>query len=66
MSESNESPPPPEEAAARPRRGRRARAKAFLSGLVSTRLDKSGGRIRQLALVLALAYAGAADAEGGG
>jgi cell division protein FtsI (penicillin-binding protein 3) len=32
--------------------------KAFLGGLVSTRLDKSGGRIRQLALVLCLAYAG--------
>jgi cell division protein FtsI (penicillin-binding protein 3) len=32
--------------------------KAFLGALVSTRLDKSGGRIRQLALILCLAYAG--------
>jgi cell division protein FtsI (penicillin-binding protein 3) len=30
----------------------------FLGVLVSTRLDKSGGRIRQLALILCLAYAG--------
>ncbi|MFZ0205325.1 MAG: penicillin-binding protein 2 [Roseiarcus sp.] len=34
------------------------RLKAFLGALVSTRLDKSGGRIRQLALILCLAYAG--------
>ncbi|HEY3718680.1 MAG TPA: penicillin-binding protein 2 [Roseiarcus sp.] len=34
------------------------RLKAFLGVLVSTRLDKSGGRIRQLALILCLAYAG--------
>jgi cell division protein FtsI (penicillin-binding protein 3) len=32
--------------------------RAFLGALVSTRLDKSGGRIRQLALILCLAYAG--------
>src|SRR6202167_2640163 len=33
------------------------RLKAFVGALVSTRLDKSGGRIRQLALILCLAYA---------
>jgi cell division protein FtsI (penicillin-binding protein 3) len=47
------SPPPP---ASRPSRVLRLRA--FLGALVSTRLDKSGGRIRQLALILCLAYAG--------
>ena len=46
------SPPPPS------RPSRVLRLKAFLGALVSTRLDKSGGRIRQLALILCLAYAG--------
>jgi cell division protein FtsI (penicillin-binding protein 3) len=62
MSESPQLSPSPENAAspplAPPRRSRVSRLKAFLGGLVSTRLDKSGGRIRQLALVLCLAYAG--------
>jgi cell division protein FtsI (penicillin-binding protein 3) len=39
------------------RLGRASRLRAFLAGLVSTRLDKSGGRIRQLALVLFFGYA---------
>jgi cell division protein FtsI (penicillin-binding protein 3) len=62
MSESPEPSLSPENAAlpslplSRP--SRILRLKAFLGGLVSTRLDKSGGRIRQLALVLCLAYAG--------
>ncbi len=47
------SPPPPPS-----RPSRILRLKAFLGALVSTRLDKSGGRIRQLALILCLAYAG--------
>ena len=34
------------------------RVRAWLIGLVSTRLDKSGGRIRQLMLLLFVAYAG--------
>src|SRR5277367_3266270 len=46
------SPPSPS------RPSRFLRLKAFLGALVSTRLDKSGGRIRQLALILCLAYAG--------
>src|SRR3984885_1199465 len=62
MSESPEPSLSPENAAAPPlappRRGRVSRLKAFLGGLVSTRLDKSGGRIRQLAPILCLAYAG--------
>ena len=62
MSESPEPSLSPENAAAPPlappRPSRVSRLKAFLGGLVSTRLDKSGGRIRQLALVLCLAYAG--------
>ena len=47
------SPPPPPS-----RPSLLLRLKAFLGALVSTRLDKSGGRIRQLALILCLAYAG--------
>src|SRR5271170_6651257 len=47
------SPPPPPS-----RPSLVLRLKAFLGALVSTRLDKSGGRIRQLALILCLAYAG--------
>ena len=62
MSESPEPSLSPEDAAAPPlappRPRRVSRLKAFLGGLVSTRLDKSGGRIRQLALVLCLAYVG--------
>jgi cell division protein FtsI (penicillin-binding protein 3) len=62
MSESPEPTLPPENAASPPlapsRPSRFLRLKAFLGGLVSTRLDKSGGRIRQLALVLCLAYVG--------
>src|SRR5580692_7267697 len=62
MSESPEPSLSPENAAtpplAPPRRSRVSRLRAFLGGLVSTRLDKSGGRIRQLALILCLAYAG--------
>src|SRR5271163_1133677 len=62
MSESPKSSLPPENAESQPparsRPSRVLRLKAFLGGLVSTRLDKSGGRIRQLALVLCLAYAG--------
>src|SRR5271170_4238573 len=47
------SPPPPPS-----RPSLLLRLKAFLGALVSTRLDKSGGRIRQLALILFVAYAG--------
>src|SRR5271155_2294607 len=47
------SPPPPPS-----RPSLLLRLKAFLGALVSTRLDKGGGRIRQLALILCLAYAG--------
>src|ERR1700674_4344572 len=50
----NAASPPPSPA----RPSRVLRLKAFLGALVSTRLDKSGGRIRQLALILCLAYAG--------
>ena len=62
MSESPEPHLPSVDAAAPPpspsRPSRVLRLKAFLGALVSTRLDKSGGRIRQLALILCLAYAG--------
>jgi cell division protein FtsI (penicillin-binding protein 3) len=62
MSESPESRLPSVDAAAPPPLPSRPslvlRLKAFLGALVSTRLDKSGGRIRQLALILCLAYAG--------
>jgi cell division protein FtsI (penicillin-binding protein 3) len=46
------------ETSARPRRA--ARWKTWLAGLVSARLDKSGARIGQLALILGLAYLGIA------
>src|SRR5271154_2652379 len=62
MSESPEPRLPSVNAASPPpspsRPSRVLRLKAFLGALVSTRLDKSGGRIRQLALILCLAYAG--------
>ena len=62
MSESPEPRVPSVDAASPPpspsRPSRVLRLKAFLGALVSTRLDKSGGRIRQLALILCLAYAG--------
>ena len=62
MSESPEPRLPSVDAASPPpspsRPSRVLRLKAFLGALVSTRLDKSGGRIRQLALILCLAYAG--------
>ena len=59
MSESPEPRVPSVNAASSPSRPSRVlRLKAFLGALVSTRLDKSGGRIRQLALILCLAYAG--------
>jgi cell division protein FtsI (penicillin-binding protein 3) len=62
MSESPERRLPSVNAASPPpspsRPSRVLRLKAFLGALVSTRLDKSGGRIRQLALILCLAYAG--------
>ena len=40
------------------RPARKIAFKALLAGLVSTRIDRSGGRIRQLALILLLAYVG--------
>ena len=62
MSESPEPRLPSVNAASPPsspsRPSRVLRLKAFIGALVSTRLDKSGGRIRQLALILCLAYAG--------
>src|SRR5271156_3547121 len=62
MSESPEPRLPSVNAASSPpspsRPSRVLRLKAFIGALVSTRLDKSGGRIRQLALVLFLGYAG--------
>ena len=62
MSESPEPRVPSVDAASPPpspsRPSRVLGLKAFLGALVSTRLDKSGGRIRQLALILCLAYAG--------
>ena len=62
MSESPEPRLPSVNAASPPpspsRPSRVLRLRAFLGALVSTRLDKSGGRIRQLALILCLAYAG--------
>ena len=62
MSESPERRLPSVNAASPPpspsRPSRVLRLRAFLGALVSTRLDKSGGRIRQLALILCLAYAG--------
>ena len=59
MSESPEPRVPSVNAASSPSRPSRVlRLRAFLGALVSTRLDKSGGRIRQLALILCLAYAG--------
>jgi cell division protein FtsI (penicillin-binding protein 3) len=62
MSESLEPRLPSVSAASPPpspsRPSRVLRLKAFLGALVSARLDKSGGRIRQLALILCLAYAG--------
>src|SRR5271156_2021844 len=62
MSESPEPRLPSVNAASPPpspsRPSRVLRLKAFLGALVSTRLDKSGGRIRQLALLLCLAYLG--------
>jgi cell division protein FtsI (penicillin-binding protein 3) len=61
MSEPTDAPVPAEAApSATPaaRSGRASRVRAFLTGLVSTRLDKSGGRIRQVALALGVAYVG--------
>src|SRR3984893_9917131 len=60
MSESPEPRLPSVETASPPpsRPSRVLRLKAFFGALVSTRLDKSGGHIRQLALILCLAYAG--------
>src|SRR5277367_949867 len=62
MSESPAPAPPPEDAPASPappsRPSRTLRLKALLGALVATRLDKSGTRIRQLTLVLCLAYVG--------
>ena len=62
MSESPEPRVPSVDVASPPpspsRPSRVLRLRAVLGALVSTRLDKSGGRIRQLALILCLAYAG--------
>ncbi len=41
-----------------PPAARVSRVRSWLVGLVSTRIDKSGGRIRQLMLLLFVAYAG--------
>ena len=55
MSDPVEPSAPPEAA---PKLSRAKRLQIFVRSLVSTRLDKSGGRIRQLMLVLLIGYLG--------